>query len=215
MTSLRQFLPYILPRVAGCPDFTAIFEARNAAIVLCETARLWRGRVEMDIAANDTAIELPLGAAVHEIEAAHLDGQKLLPAPFNVAIDEAIRDAGGATRAKWVSCPTPDTVSVWPFVAGHLVLDLFLKPRQGAAASPTLPFTDDNDVVPDWMLTHHARDIADGALARILSMPSQPWTSLELAAVHGAQFEARCNSLAVRALRGAQRAPLRTKPMWI
>ena len=77
------------------------------------------------------------------------------------------------------------------------------------------PLADANNVVPEFMLIQHAEKLAWGALARILAIPRQPFSDGAAAEVYRARFTEACANLQSATIRGQQRAPMRTKPMWM
>jgi hypothetical protein len=82
---------------------------------------------------------------------------------------------------------------------GHLRVSMFLRPSEGAT------------VVPDFVFDQFARQIADGAIARIKMIPGQPTYDPQGAQVHMAQFNAACDKHFAFNVRGQQRAHARTR----
>lgn len=56
--------------------------------------------------------------------------------------------------------------------------------------------------------------IADGAKARLMFIPNQPWTSANLASSYQTRYLDSTKSASVRAIRTPARRPLQTKPYW-
>ena len=79
------------------------------------------------------------------------------------------------------------------------MISLFLKPSQ------------ETDILPDFLVSHMARNIADGALATLLLLPNQPFTNPQMAMAFEAKFQASLDKNFDFNLRGQQRARKRTR----
>lgn len=202
MKELSHFLTAIMPFAPGCAKPTAYSWIRQAAIEFCERTRLWRFEDEFRVVADDELIAVPDGAVVHEIESAAFDGRPLIPRAIVDLDRQDGRWRDNISAPNFITQPTPDTIRLAPRGNGTLRVSLFLKPST------------DTDVVPDWMVDQHRQVIADGALARILVIPNQSFTNVDMAGVFMQRFESKLTSLFDKGLTGQQRAPLRTKPMF-
>lgn len=202
MKEIDLILPHILPYAPGCPDPTAYFGVRQAAIEFCERTRMWRSEDEFPVSSEGCdAIFAPYGAVVHEIESAFFDGLPLVPASIAYLDDCAHgwRDDLLAGLPKYVTQTEPNTVRVVPRQAGTLKLSLWLKPAQ------------DTDELPDFMIDQYRETIAHGALARILMMPNQSFTNLETGTFYAMSFNSKIEALFTKGIKGQQRAAMRTK----
>lgn len=213
---LSAFLPYVLP-YADCPRPTAELALRGAAIEWCEKTDGWRHIAEFELEENGQAIVAPAYATIHRIEEATLDGQSLTPTLFTDARPDELTGAETSGEPKYLTQVGPNAVSVYPFRQGILRISLFLKPRaeQAFGGDADDPLADANNVVPEFMLIQHAEKLAWGALARILAIPRQPFSDGAAAEVYRARFTEACANLQSATIRGQQRAPMRTKPMWM
>lgn len=211
---LEAFLPYVLQYAPNCPPFLALPALRMAAIELCVRGRIWRHVFSYALAGNGLVAPIPAASAIHEIESAWLDGVKLTAASA-VDVDEFVVGPATGTAARWIHCTDPDLISVFPAQTGTLKMSVFLKPKHGFAYSAVTAFEDANNYVPTFMLTHHADDIAAGALSRVLLTPGQPFTNPEAAGFYLGKFNDRCEYHAVASVKGQQGAPMRIPARWL
>lgn len=198
MRELDDFLRFILPYAPSCPIPMAQQHLRAAAREFCEATRCWR---EVDcIAVTGDEIEVicvPPYATLHEIEAASFDGEPL----ERVSFSNARFAESGSPRQ--ITQSQPNAISLAPKGAGALRISMFLKPGQDA------------DAIPDFLYDQWAEDIGNGALARILNLPEQPFTNPAAAATYRALFERAKASNFNASMRGQQRAPVRTRPKFL
>lgn len=217
-TRLTEFLPYVEPHVAQCPRPTMERALRMSAIELCEKARVWRHNITATLTvAQNVALVAPAYSAIQEIEAATHNGNLLTPLAYLDADPDELTGIASTGKPEFISQQSLDTVAVYPFAAGTLRLSVFLKPRLGQlyGTDAADPLHDAYNMVPDFMLAHHAETLAHGALARLMAVPNQVWTNPSLAGFYMQSFGDRCNAAKVSAIKGQQRAPLRTKARWM
>lgn len=216
-TRLSEFLPYVIPHCPACPDPVAEFLLRQAAIEFCERTRCWRYVTSVEITAATVDLPALANTEVDEIEEATHNGVRLSPTTYLESLPVGLYGAQADAAPKWITQVGPGSMIVSPFLAGTLRLSLILKPQSGVAMGfdPDDPLRDAKNVVPAFILSHHAATIAAGALARILMLPGQPFTEPGMAAVKRAEFDAATNSLAAKFQKGQQRAPLRTTARWM
>lgn len=202
MKDLDAFLPGILPFAPGCATPTAYFGIRQAAIEFCERTRLWRSEDEFDVTLEGCeAVMSPEGSVILEFEKALFNDQPLIP-KTTLWLDNnenGWRSGALTGRPRYISQTAPDTVSLVPRQAGRLKMYLWLKPSQ------------DCTELPDFMADKYRETIAFGALARILIIPNQSFTNVEMAGAFGQMFENRIGGLSNKGSIGQQRAALRTK----
>ena len=201
MKPLEELFTRIMPRVKNCPEPVAAAGVRVAAIEFCERTRLWRSSDTFNVSEADcNVVAVPYGAVLHEIESARFGGLPLEPVSISWLDDEIYQwREKTATVGKWITQTEPDTVRVVPAADGLLDLSLILKP------------SNDTDQIPAFMVNAHARALADGALAEILTIPGQPFYNPDLAMFHSNRFRAELDRLFNMSIKGQQRAPTRTK----
>lgn len=203
MISLDVFLPKIHQSAPGIADPTAYEWIREAAIEFCERTRTWRDYDDYPVYRRDAApIKTPAGSVIHEIEEVRFNGEWLEPASAS-DLDKwhsGWRMGRATGRPGYFTQLEPDTIAIAPIAAGRVHAWLILKPSPDAME------------LPDFIGSQHRQVIADGALARILALPNQPYSNLQLAAVHDTSFQSALSRLSNRGSAGQQRAHVRTKP---
>ena len=216
-TRLSEFLPYVTPHCPACPDPVAEFLLRQAAIEFCERTKCWRYVTSVTISAADSVLVAPSYSEIHEIEKATHDGLDLTPVAYIDSTPAGLYGAQEENVPRYITQMNAGSVTVAPYKAGTLRLSLILKPQSGVEMGfdPDDPLRDAKNVVPPFLLQHHAATIAAGALARILMLPEQPFTNPPMAAMKRAEFDAAADSLASRFQKGQQQAPLRTVARWM
>lgn len=196
MTALEAFFPFVLPFAPACPDPLAEQCLRIAATEFCQRTRLWRAvdRFATDGQPIDVVV-VPAGASLFEIERAWFNDTILEPARFADVWRPS--DTG---QPRWITQVVPGTLHLVPPGAGEFRISMILVPDIAA------------DELPDFLFTGFAREIAAGAIAQILMLPGQTWTSPELAAIKRAEFSSAMDRNFAANLKGQQRAAVRTRP---
>lgn len=196
MAEFYRFLPLVLPYAMTCPEPVAEAHLRWAAIDFCEATRPWRYVDTLTTTGvNPEPIGIPAGSEIHQIEEAWFDERKLDRVSY---VDGSPYANMGEGMPSVIYQDGPDAVVLSPTTVGSLRISLFLKPAVNA------------NTLPDFFLSQYAQAIANGALARILMIPDQPFSEPQRAAVFAAAFE-RAKAKNFRAgSAGQQRAPRRT-----
>lgn len=196
MRDLEDLLPRVLQYAPACAEPIALDHLRMAAITWCERTRCWR---EVDeICTKDGELDVlcvPPYSTLMEIEEAHFDGRRLEPAPHGYRTTSL---KGGQTR--FITQAAPNMIALYPHTAGRLNISMTLKPALDA------------DAIPDFMVEQWGHHLAHGALASILLLPNQPFTSAQMAVYFDGKFQAALDSHFNVSLRGQQRTPVRTRP---
>ena len=204
MTDLDVFLPYIMPYAPGCSEPLAKQALIVAAKEFCQRTRLWRSEDSFTLSSSCNIVCTPDHAELYEIEYAALDGRALDPIGYAELNREFPNWKTSEGLGKWISQVEPDSVIVAPAVTtGTLSLNLILTPAEDA------------DQLPDFLGNHYRQIIAWGALREILLTPNQSFTSPDGAALYGARFEQKVDSLFHRNIVGQQRAPARTRAQFM
>jgi len=185
-TSYESLLPEIIPMVPGCPDTLIENSIRSAAIELCEKAGVYQA--ELDPVTTVAKIyeydlEAPSGTNVHKIMWAVHNGRDLEPISTNL-LEQRVpkwRDTNSAstpiyyvkqTQSTFWLVPVPSVTSV-----SSTILRVQLKPTHTSTAC-------DDDVMSDYR-----EAIVNGALFRLLRLPSKDWTDFSGAQVYGSLFQ--------------------------
>lgn len=211
-----DFLHLVLFECEACPDPVAAYMIRQAAITFAEVSKTWRHTGSMAIASNNETIVAPDHTAIHTIEEATLNGQKLTPVAFLASEPTQLTGLSPTGAAAEITQVEPDKVQLNPFQTGTLRFSLTLKPTRARLLGtfPGDPLRDAHDVLPAYMFSQHAQTIARGALAKILMLPNQPFTNPQTAMGYNAAFMAACSDAQNDARMGQQRAPRRNRIDW-
>jgi hypothetical protein len=207
-----DWTPDVAIDVPGCPAPTIELAVKQTVIDFCERTH-WLRRTPLPIDATSGAgaksFGSPLIVAGENVQAilkAWLSGE-----PIEVVGPDDVEDdwPDWKTRVgdpERIVMESIDTYYIVPALAVTRAAALTLK----IAVGYTLAATGCDDSI-----RQHWRDaIADGAKARLMSIPNQKWTSPELAGVWQQRYVSAVKGAEIRALRTPARRPLATKPYW-
>lgn len=196
MRQPSDFSPWILPFAPGVPAPIAAFYVVEAARQWCRATRCWRESQDIPgYVSGEEVLAVPACAAIFEIEEASFNGCRLTPVPYR----EALSGCDGQT----ITQAAPDTlIAHTGGASGTLSLSLFLEPMANAP------------LLPAMLYEHWGREIAHGALADMLLIPGQPFTSIDMAGYFRGLFEADRNREFNRNGRGQHRAPKRMRGVY-
>ena len=159
MREIEELLPQVIPYAPGCADPTAIQHIRDAAVRFCERTRCWRNIDTFKTTKSHHQImAVPSGAVLFEIEWAKFDDRELEAKIPDV--DTWHHQDQAYAYPRYITQVNPSCVSIEPHAEGELMISLFLKQSQ------------ETDILPDFLVSHMARNIADGALATLLLLPN-------------------------------------------
>lgn len=195
----------IMPRVRGAAIPVVDEAIRQAAIEFCQRTRLWRDEDEFKTSdsLDYEPMVVPHGAVIFEIESARFNGY-----PLEVITKRWLEDhvprwrEQTSSQAKWITQSQPNTIRLVPAAAGTVHLDLFLQP------------SNDADQLPDFMIDHYSRVLADGALAELYAMPGD-FQNPGLAGFHSQRFNESLDGLFDSHATGQQAAPVRVKAQFM
>lgn len=205
MPRIDDLLPLIAPYAPAAPKPAMRNALRMAAIEFCERTSCWRDRLTSVIDAGPShELYDPQFSAIHRIETAWIDDRELKPRYFGEFSPDELRAEGGAC---WITQIDTTVVSVVPNQAGTLVLDVILKPALSGDRF--------EDETPGVFILQYPRQIAVGALARLLSIPGQSWTNFVEAEKNEAKFERECRRNANAHHNGMHRPPKRVRPRFL
>lgn len=202
-----DFLPGVMPMVAGCPNGIAIHAVRNACRDFCEFTRYWQDSLaSIDAVANQQIYTLiaPSGTNISAVTGVVFDGNDL-------------REAGGAASAVQKDSKSRDathyfieiiggSVMLRPYptvdrdLAGAFVVSVALKPAMTATG------------VGDRVYVDYQETIVAGALERLLKMRGHPWFNAALSVDMGHDFRRGRDEAMVFVSKGFSNQSLRVKP---
>lgn len=212
MKPFSDLFPHILPFAPAAPDPLVEQYARLAAIEFCQRSRCWRDVQEITVTGLESEIiSAPAGADIFEIESGYFklaatdDRWKELDPIAYGQINPDLLDLEAADSAypEFLSQSSVNSVALAPRAAGILRISAFLTPSQAATTAP------------DFLFERYPTIIAAGALMHLLMIPQQPYTDFNLGALKAGIFNAACDHHFNFNIRGQQRAPARTKPLFM
>lgn len=206
MASLETLLPGFLPFVPDCPDITATFWLREAAISFCERTEAWRQRLVVSVDATgfvDLSGLVPADSALVSILNASLDGRQLEPETESVLDSDydGWRTGGLVGTPELFGQTTFDNLVIVPATGAtqQIAIVMALKPQIDSAN------------VPDFIVNHYKDIVMLGARSRLLGIPNKPWSNQNLALALESEFDMKCNSARGNIKQGQQKGHKRTK----
>lgn len=210
---LAHFASLVMPYAPTAPEPIVIQHLRLAAREFCRDTRCWREIITTEITANPVEPDIECGATILAVQAAMLNGRELRAVPFDEAeIDTYLTKQGQASE---FTQDQMDRFIIMPFEPGTLVMSLYLAPSAGPKRTARDPQAEAQNQVPAFLFDEHVEAIAHGALSRILSIPAQEWTNGNMAGFFAAKFDQAKGEAATAAIKGKQRAPIRTRARWM
>jgi len=184
-TLYESLLPEIIPMVPGCPDTLIENNIRSAVIELCEKAPVLQAELDpvtTRVGTFEYDLEPPTDTVAHKIMWAVYNGNDLEPISTNLLEQRkpGWRDAANrgnpeyfvkVSQSLFWLVPVPNVTKV-----SSTVLRVQLKPTQTSLSA-------DDELMSDYRDT-----IVNGALFRLLRLPSKEWTDLSGASVYGSIF---------------------------
>ena len=196
----RDFQPYVMPYVIGCPLPVLEHHARLTAIDWCRKTLCLQRTLDPESSTGTT----------HEIDIAPPAGMQVVR-PMDVAVNgrehplstglAGIRLARQDSQREF--CYTTDnrTLLVYPLQAAGtpVVITAALMPALGTSTG-----------LDDDIALEHADDIAKGIASSIMNLPGQDFTNPPLALAMRTEYEQRRAIVAAKYSRGIAAAKLRT-----
>lgn len=194
-----DFGPYVHPFVIGCPEPVMHHHARLAAIDFCRKTLCWTKRLDMMITDGFAEMELEpeLQAQIVKVKQVQVDDR---PWPL-VHAEDGINML--ATQSAQEFCFTENGLSIF--------INPVQKPKTHvqvrAAMAPTLTAK-----MLHADLDEYAEDIAHGAVARIMRVPTLANPDH---AIHEAMFRDRIKTIAAKVGRGMLAARMGGAPSFL
>lgn len=200
MKAWAEFHSLVLPSVQGCPIPTMDNALRLTARDFCQRTREWRESESFTAQGviNLFDIDTPPGTELVRIISADVDGEPL--AIFG----------RGELPTDWATCTPPDGL----YHVGTTEYRVFPVPAASAriTVDSALMPTNTGTGVGDDVFARHAEAIAAGALCRLMKMPRQPWSDINLAGVHASDYERAVHHAANRDFMQTAPAQRRVQP---
>lgn len=202
-----ELLDEVLPSLAADPSNPVTENAiKRTVIEFCSGSWIWRHLPDpIDVTAGEARYQLepPPGTDVSAvIDVAH--NNVPLDAKTTTWLDQNI--PGWRTERKnpkyFTQVDTEEIIlAAVPDlnIASGLSMTLALQPNQSATG------------FPKWIFNQYIYDLANGAIAKLMLMPSKPWTDLANGGDRRAKFEAAMANARNNAVSALGRAPGRAK----
>lgn len=172
MRAWDTFYPRVLPDVIGCPEPTVDLALLDTARDFFQFTKAWREDLEATVLAatvSDYEFEVPTGAELVQAEDATLAGRCI-----RILLATTLQDrvSNNGQRGIQVIDTTQFRVLPTPAESGaELVIAAVLMPSETATG------------LPEEMADAYRLEIANGALARLLTMNKAAWANPTLAAI--------------------------------
>ena len=207
MKKIEDFLPFVLPFCRGASDLAAMVEIRNAAIDFCARTKCWQERLPaVGVRAGKREISLQLGDGQQVVEIMDVFYRGV---PLTPADEDALRSAGvrpdDTGTPQFYAAPRFDEIELTPIPNATLSSALQVR----VAIAPTHEATE----VADPLFTRFARDIGNGAVAR-LHMYDEDWCDRAKAAVHSGLYEVEVARMTTKVAKSNVRAHRSVKAHW-
>lgn len=200
----RDFEPYVLPYVIGCPLPVLEHHARLTAIDWCRKTLCMTRELDPELTSGTS----------HEVDIAPPTGLQIVR-PIDVAVggrefsltDPLYGKRLARNQGQHEYCFTADnaTLSVFPLQAAGVPVVIT------AALMPALRTSTGLD---DDIALEHADDIAKGIAAAILKLPRQEFSDANLGLMMEAEYKARRTTIAAKYSRGIAAGKTRSKPQY-
>jgi hypothetical protein len=198
-SGLDELFEHIDPYVQSAPFPVKEAQMRLAAQEFFQRTRSWRHVENIALEGADVEItSFAEYAQVFELESAEFEKRPLDRVPFSEVSQEELEPTSGYSPTG-ITQIGHSTFRVFPAGTGALRITLFLEPLATA------------QVIPYPLAQSFGRHIANGAAARILLIPDQPYTNPQLAAIFQQRFDEACDRLSSFNIRGQHRAPARVR----
>lgn len=215
MVPLAQFLPYVLPHVATCPNPLAEQVVRSICIEFCSNTNIVQTIATQSVltGVQDYDLDTPSQMSLAYVLDAFYGVSRLQPAPL-----EAVRagsaltgttvgddaPAEGQPRLYFIKTPGLQTISLFPVPDATLADGLTIR----ASYAPTRTATSVDDVLfNDWVDV-----IAAGAIAHLLSIPNQLFGEAKYAPLYAQQYRSGTNAAFTQARKGQLISGSRVQP---
>lgn len=200
----EDLMPKILPHAIQCTEGFALDHLRDAVIRACERARLWVVDDEFQLGCDtDNLIVAPKGSQLYQIDQVIVGARSLEPVT-NQQMFGLRGSCHPGGQSHYFAQADSESIAIYPVDKGACVrVRAYLIPSADATRAPKV------------VLDRHREMLVNGALARILSVPAQPFTNVELAAYRDNLFERRLDEISREYVTGVQRAPIRTRARFL
>lgn len=206
MKPLADFLPEVMPSVAGCPVPLIINAVRNAAIEFLKDTGLSEQAVSIPLTAGLASYVIPVaaGTVAQSFVRGVVDGAYSVTATNPVSLHD--------NNADWRN--EAGNVPNRAFIEGGLLTVTPIPSAEGATLSAVFTTAPARAAieVDDFLLEDWIEGIASGALSRLMALPGYPWANPELVAYHKGKFETAKSEARVFKMKGGTDSSIAVTP---
>lgn len=190
---LEDALPRVLPYVNGCPNQTAIFHLRQAAIKFMRKTLCWQAELDpvASIVGREVyAIPLPDDSSLVKILRYRL-GTRYDSGLLTPGQGRDYRDLQMHAEGIWSDDRKSFHVNPLPTTAGEpMCLTVAMRPTEDAAE------------IPEQVFEQYIEAIAQGAISTISAIPRQSFSDMQQAVMRDEFFRREINSVAMQVSKG-------------
>lgn len=212
MAAIRDFYPYVMPAVQGCPTAYVDMAIRAALIDFCDKSLMWRytfpavsivsGQDEYSlIAPTDAAISKPLFVSIDDTElyGTNEDDLNTLYSGWKNTTSNLPIMYFMDYQDNLILVPTPSENKT-----NALVVQVALRPAYNASTCE------------DWLLHIWGEVIAHGALMRLHAMPGKVWADTNMVSFHRSKFREGITRAKSRTMKsfGRQTKSVQPRAFW-
>ena len=185
-TNIEDMRPYVMPWAQGASEPTVVQALLDSSIEFCSKTHLWRDWLQpSDVTIGEDIVPLviPADAAVLRMEEMWVNRIEIDP-----LTEEGLKftryQPGDKGAPRFYTSDAPGQVRLIP------IPDLAYP--QGMRARVTLIPSRTATTIPDFLFVHYAREVADGALARLHSS-DEAYATPAKAQMYAAKFDSAIN----------------------
>lgn len=191
-----------------CPDTTALHAAKMTTIDFCRRTQWWKYTSEPTTVVADQEtydVEVPAGTEPISVVAAWYNDRPLWPMGFSTRNRFQFRNLTTTTSAPQAFAQeTPGQLTLLPVPqqteTGALVTTVAIQPKRSATGA-------DRD-----MMERFFDALVYGSLARVLAIPNQPFSNMEVAMTREKQYREELTKAKIDANKALTAASLRVQP---
>ena len=179
--SYEDLLPNIIPMVPGCSDSLIIQSIRSSVVELCEKAEVYQVELDPIQAVSgiyDYELDLPQGTSLDKVLSVVCDGVDLEPITPALLEQRLPKWRENTGKPEYYVKLNATTIRVVPVTssAATIIVRAIVKPSHTSTKCNA-------EIMNDYRDT-----IVNGALYRLLRLPSKDWTDYSGAGVYGTLF---------------------------
>lgn len=199
-----DFLPEIMPEVAGCPEAVAINAVRNTCVEFCQGTDIWPNVLTIPVIANASLVALtpPPGTDISNVLVTLFDN-RVIRVESEEDLDKCYPGWRVATSIQPTvfvvdRASTPISLRLYPIptVAGTITVSVSLKPSPSSTG------------VGDIIYRDYHRAIAFGAKSELMGMFGMPWANDIAAMRHTDKFRSAMTDARISVIKGHSKKSL-------